>query len=112
MIRRPPRSTLFPYTTLFRSGLGDATVGPLPFGHVRDLPRDDWAAAVRRLAPDVVWAQLNWRAVPLALAVRRAFPARPFPWHLQESPQRSVARGGRPPPARLFLPAPPALVPP
>src|SRR3712207_7318882 len=25
MIRRPPRSTLFPYTTLFRSGLGGAT---------------------------------------------------------------------------------------
>src|SRR3712207_9301496 len=24
MIRRPPRSTLFPYTTLFRSGRGDA----------------------------------------------------------------------------------------
>src|SRR6267142_5326275 len=24
MIRRPPRSTLFPYTTLFRSGLGPA----------------------------------------------------------------------------------------
>src|SRR5258705_9392474 len=23
MIRRPPRSTLFPYTTLFRSGAGD-----------------------------------------------------------------------------------------
>src|SRR3712207_8981740 len=23
MIRRPPRSTLFPYTTLFRSGVGD-----------------------------------------------------------------------------------------
>src|SRR3712207_7059573 len=30
MIRRPPRSTLFPYTTLFRSLLGDAhlPVGP------------------------------------------------------------------------------------
>src|SRR2546426_9098396 len=25
MIRRPPRSTLFPYTTLFRSALGKAT---------------------------------------------------------------------------------------
>src|SRR2546428_5787312 len=25
MIRRPPRSTLFPYTTLFRSGLFDST---------------------------------------------------------------------------------------
>src|SRR3712207_8435248 len=24
MIRRPPRSTLFPYTTLFRSGMTDA----------------------------------------------------------------------------------------
>src|SRR5256885_17098272 len=29
MIRRPPRSTLFPYTTLFRSGLG--------LGALRDL---------------------------------------------------------------------------
>src|SRR3712207_8928303 len=28
MIRRPPRSTLFPYTTLFRSRLGQA--GPRP----------------------------------------------------------------------------------
>src|SRR3989440_1310310 len=26
MIRRPPRSTLFPYTTLFRSGHGDPAV--------------------------------------------------------------------------------------
>src|SRR3712207_8148862 len=31
MIRRPPRSTLFPYTTLFRSyGLGRSTLTPLP----------------------------------------------------------------------------------
>src|SRR5277367_7038909 len=27
MIRRPPRSTLFPYTTLFRSGVGSALLG-------------------------------------------------------------------------------------
>src|SRR2546427_9199455 len=27
MIRRPPRSTLFPYTTLFRSGEADCDVG-------------------------------------------------------------------------------------
>src|SRR2546426_2124857 len=26
MIRRPPRSTLFPYTTLFRSGCGKSTL--------------------------------------------------------------------------------------
>src|SRR5256886_16191377 len=30
MIRRPPRSTLFPYTTLFRSGTGIFT-GRVPF---------------------------------------------------------------------------------
>src|SRR5437763_6838287 len=30
MIRRPPRSTLFPYTTLFRSDQGH--VGPVPAG--------------------------------------------------------------------------------
>src|SRR2546426_3911410 len=30
MIRRPPRSTLFPYTTLFRSLLGARTVDQAP----------------------------------------------------------------------------------
>src|SRR3712207_7803365 len=34
MIRRPPRSTLFPYTTLFRSGIGIGDTG----GHQR-MPR-------------------------------------------------------------------------
>src|SRR2546430_7297340 len=28
MIRRPPRSTLFPYTTLFRSAVGPAVIVP------------------------------------------------------------------------------------
>src|SRR5438034_6858150 len=28
MIRRPPRSTLFPYTTLFRSGIGHGQTRP------------------------------------------------------------------------------------
>src|SRR5256885_11981449 len=33
MIRRPPRSTLFPYTTLFRSGHVVAARGPLRAHH-------------------------------------------------------------------------------
>src|SRR5437660_3250115 len=37
MIRRPPRSTLFPYTTLFRSRLARRRRGPLP--RPRPLPR-------------------------------------------------------------------------
>src|SRR2546422_9641013 len=31
MIRRPPRSTLFPYTTLFRSRIGMVFQRPTPF---------------------------------------------------------------------------------
>src|SRR2546427_8031317 len=41
MIRRPPRSTLFPYTTLFRSrhvaALGETLAAPLP--SLRPAPR-------------------------------------------------------------------------
>src|SRR5258708_11661483 len=31
MIRRPPRSTLFPYTTLFRSQPGEYAMSTIPF---------------------------------------------------------------------------------
>src|SRR2546430_13001180 len=49
MIRRPPRSTLFPYTTLFRSVL--AGFGDVHHPHRRfPLIRGDHAAAVRAAA--------------------------------------------------------------
>src|SRR3712207_8472175 len=34
MIRRPPRSTLFPYTTLFRSPENPSTLNFLPDNHI------------------------------------------------------------------------------
>src|SRR2546430_10771226 len=34
MIRRPPRSTLFPYTTLFRSGINPHHHPTRPFGDI------------------------------------------------------------------------------
>src|ERR1039457_7307352 len=40
MIRRPPRSTLFPYTTLFRSKLDFVTCPHCPFPH-RGGPEDN-----------------------------------------------------------------------
>src|SRR5262245_65354321 len=44
MIQRPPRSTLFPYTTLFRSGsrrpAGDVRATPEDHRHRRTPPRD------------------------------------------------------------------------
>src|SRR5689334_24160251 len=39
MIRRPPRSTLFPYTTLFRSGQGGGLSSGQRCEHVRDRSR-------------------------------------------------------------------------
>src|SRR2546426_12731199 len=47
MIRRPPRSTLFPYTTLFRSGTGSWLSDPAPAPRKRRLSR----TRERRLTP-------------------------------------------------------------
>src|SRR3712207_8280674 len=55
MIRRPPRSTLFPYTTLFRSGR-------LADGQVRDGATHEIA-----VAPEAVEAQLGIVTPPRGL---------------------------------------------
>src|SRR5438876_8654593 len=39
MLRRPPRSTLFPYTTLFRSGVGTVPPGPVGMNCVPVIAR-------------------------------------------------------------------------
>src|SRR2546430_17507470 len=66
MIRRPPRSTLFPYTTLFRSGSTGALVW-----HFQFTPADDhdWDAnqipvladqkTAQRTEKRVLWANRN-----------------------------------------------------
>ena len=69
------------------------TVGPLPFGHVEDLPREDWRAALRRLQPDVIYALLNWEAVPLAHEVLSEATDIPFVWHFKEGPFDCIANG-------------------
>src|SRR2546425_6074481 len=51
MIRRPPRSTLFPYTTLFRSsrrGGGGGGGGAVPLQQRQTAEPREKAAAVRR----------------------------------------------------------------
>src|SRR2546427_3668180 len=59
MIRRPPRSTLFPYTTLFRSGCPRSAVG----GSTDGSPHAD--------------AGLQQRAVPrIGRALHRSFAGR------------------------------------
>src|SRR2546423_7992542 len=68
MIRRPPRSTLFPYTTLFRSGLVCLAVGA-------DIPAS-WSLIAEQ-APDKKRgahsgvAQMLWYLGPMAVLVDR-----------------------------------------
>jgi hypothetical protein len=69
------------------------TVGPLPFGHVQDLPREDWRAAIRELRPDIIYAQLNWQAVPFAHEVMCATQGIPFVWHFKEGPFICLEKG-------------------
>src|SRR3712207_7874737 len=57
MIRRPPRSTLFPYTTLFRSWLraveaAGTDEGPAVAAKMRELPVDDVFARGGRVRAD------------------------------------------------------------
>src|SRR2546430_14002959 len=64
MIRRPPRSTLFPYSTLFRSLTAKPdvkTVAGLNQGYA--WGRDSWEIfirALRKLKPDVQVVETLW----------------------------------------------------
>src|SRR2546427_11203721 len=54
MIRRPPRSTLFPYTTLFRSYLNKIAVWTYYQGALRDPGLDEGATTIAYL-PEKGW---------------------------------------------------------
>src|SRR3712207_2762436 len=74
MIRRPPRSTLFPYTTLFRSGVRGPAAGPrgrepggehgadgVPALHGLDVPGEG-----EEIAPVALLPEQGQRAVDVA----------------------------------------------
>src|SRR3712207_7587119 len=77
MIRRPPRSTLFPYTTLFRSRT-DEQLLPGPGGHQRGPARGpteqrrracSTAASLKRSAQDRKSTRLNSSHANISYAV-------------------------------------------
>src|SRR3712207_721789 len=79
MIRRPPRSTLFPYTTLFRS------VVQLPHGHDRD-------DVIRALGARGVQSKPYLPAIHLMSFYRERFGHRPGEFPVCEDvAARSVA---------------------
>src|SRR2546426_9380443 len=76
MIRRPPRSTLFPYTTLFRSGsrakcLIAQEVGEWDFNNLGPTPGDDANAEQRPCDkfPDRKSTRLNSSHLVISYAV-------------------------------------------
>lgn len=69
------------------------TVGPLPFGSVSDATSRDPREAIRETRPDVIYALLNWQAVPFAAHVMRENPGVPFVWHFKEGPFISLEKG-------------------
>ena len=68
-------------------------VGPLPFGHVEDIPRDNWQEEIKRIQPDIIYALLNWQAVPLCHEVMQANTGIPFVWHFKEGPFICMEKG-------------------
>lgn len=68
-------------------------VGPVPFGHVEDLPRNDWQNAIKRIQPDVIYALLNWQTVKFCHYVMQNNPGVPFVWHFKEGPFICLEKG-------------------
>lgn len=68
-------------------------VGPLPFGHVQDISYDNWKEEIERIKPDVIYALLNWQAVPLAHEVLTHNKGIPFIWHFKEGPFICMEKG-------------------
>lgn len=69
------------------------TVGPLPFGHVRDVPRERWPEVAREVRVDVIYALLNWQAIPFVHHVINQNPGIPLVWHFKEGPFVSLEKG-------------------
>ncbi|MDB5248316.1 MAG: glycosyl transferase [Segetibacter sp.] len=68
-------------------------VGPLPFGHVEDISKDNWQEEIKRIQPDIIYALLNWQAVPIAHQVLKANTGIPFVWHFKEGPFICMEKG-------------------
>src|SRR5256885_4138168 len=65
MIRRPPRSTLFPYTTLFRSAQSET-------GSNTSLPAADWWKSLGDAQLDALIAQALQGSPSLAMRDRKS----------------------------------------
>src|SRR5256885_10659917 len=78
MIRRPPRSTLFPYTTLFRSHRRDA-VAAIDDGHGNGIRARAWHRACSRSEEHTSELQSPCNLVCRLLLEKKKAPNSSFP---------------------------------
>lgn len=76
--------------------------GPFPWGQIRNLDPGNWRAEAREFAPDVIYAGLNWQAVPLAEQVLDAGLDAPLVFHFKEGPGYAYLNGRWPSLVRLL----------
>lgn len=69
------------------------SVGPVPFGHIKDVPRERWVKTACSIKPDIIYALLNWQAVPFVHHVMKSNPGIPFVWHFKEGPFICIGNG-------------------
>src|SRR5260221_7325542 len=69
MIRRPPRSTLFPYTTLFRSRAGLPIILNSPLSHQPSFVSETW---IRAQAAELSGAQTTRRLAHVSMFLIRS----------------------------------------
>src|SRR5256886_11465361 len=110
MIRRPPRSTLFPYTTLFRSVFepSDDALGMVRGGGTQVMKDFSAVAPPPRPGPPLPPAAAPSRAAPPASPPRPRPPAKGRPGSQRPAAQQvpeQRRQGGRHGAAGLLLPA-------
>ncbi len=70
-----------------------SNVGPLPFGNITEIDYDKWEDEIERINPDIIYALLNYCAVPIACEVMRKCKHVPFVWHFKEGPFMCIEHG-------------------
>lgn len=70
-----------------------ATVGPLPFGNVKDVSYDNWKEEIEKISPDLIYGLLNSAAVPFVYETVNYFKTIPFIWHFKEGPSACLKIG-------------------
>ena len=76
-----------------KPGFSFATVGPLPFGNVTDVPYENWQERVRLINPDIIYAMLNLETAVFAYEILKGDTGIPFVWHFKEGPHVCMRYG-------------------